>query len=93
MVETALRWCMHHSALRTRAKGGNDGIIIGASSVEQLESNLKDFEKGPLPEDVVEALDKAWMIRKASAPPYWHGKNEYTEESLAAVYPPLPKST
>lgn len=91
MVETALRWCMHHSKLQTRAKGGNDGIIIGASSVEQLESNLKDFEKGPLPEDVVDALDRAWMICKATAPNYWHGENQYSKESLDAVYTPADK--
>jgi aflatoxin B1 aldehyde reductase len=57
--------------LKTRAKGGNDGIIIGVSSFQQLEGNLADLEKGPLPEDVVQALDEAWMIAKASAPVYF----------------------
>lgn len=71
LLEIALRWCIHHSELKTRAKGGNDGVIIGVSSFEQLEGNLKDLEKGPLPEDVVKALDDAWMIAKASSPTYW----------------------
>ncbi len=71
LLEIALRWCVHHSKLKTRAKGGNDGVIIGVSSFQQLEGNLKDLEKGPLPEDVVEALDKAWMVNKATAPVYW----------------------
>jgi aflatoxin B1 aldehyde reductase len=71
LLEIALRWCIHHSQLKTRAKGGNDGVIIGVSSFEQLESNLKDLEKGPLPEDVVQALDEAWMVAKASAPNYF----------------------
>jgi aflatoxin B1 aldehyde reductase len=62
MVETALRWCVHHSALKMVDKGGNDGIITGVSSYDQLVSNLKDMEKGPLPEDVVKALDKAWYV-------------------------------
>jgi len=31
MVETALRWLVHHSALNV--KDGKDGIIIGVSSV------------------------------------------------------------
>ena len=53
MIETALRWCVHHSALRLANKGGNDGIITGVSSFAQLESNLKDCEKGPLPRDGV----------------------------------------
>ena len=71
LLEIALRWCVHHSALRTRAKGGNDGVIIGVSSFQQLEGNLSDLEKGPLPEDVVTALDRAWLTAKATAPTYW----------------------
>lgn len=87
MVETALRWCVHHSKLNMRHNGkGNDGIIIGASSVAQLESNLNDLEKGPLPEDVVKALDEAWAVKKATAPNYWHLDNEYKYDTLKAVY-------
>jgi aflatoxin B1 aldehyde reductase len=71
LLEIALRWCVHHSKLKTRAKGGNDGVIVGVSSFSQLESNLADLEKGPLPEEVVSALDEAWMIAKASAPVYF----------------------
>jgi aflatoxin B1 aldehyde reductase len=33
---------------------------------------LLDFEKGPLPEDVVQALDEAWKIAKGLAYPYYH---------------------
>ncbi|CBX94630.1 hypothetical protein LEMA_P116330.1 [Plenodomus lingam JN3] len=71
LLEIALRWAVHHSALRTRVKGGNDGVIIGVSSFAQLESNLADLEKGPLPEEVVKALDKAWLTAKATAPTYF----------------------
>jgi aflatoxin B1 aldehyde reductase len=71
LLEIALRWCVHHSELRTRVKGGNDGVIIGVSSFEQLEGNLRDLEKGELPEEVVGVLDEAWMIAKASAPTYF----------------------
>ncbi|KAF2626158.1 Aldo/keto reductase [Macroventuria anomochaeta] len=71
MLETALRWTIHHSALNTRMKGGNDGVVVGVSNFQQLQGNLWDFEKGPWPEDVVEALNKAWLIRKATVPPYW----------------------
>jgi aflatoxin B1 aldehyde reductase len=71
LVEIALRWCIHHSALKTRIKGGNDGVIIGVSSLKQLEGNLAYLEKGPLPDDVVQALDEAWMVSKATAPPYF----------------------
>jgi aflatoxin B1 aldehyde reductase len=71
MLETALRWTIHHSALSTRIKGGNDGVVVGVSNLQQLEGNLRDFEKGPLPEDVVFALEQAWQITKVTAPSYW----------------------
>jgi aflatoxin B1 aldehyde reductase len=71
LLEIALRWTIHHSALKTDVKGGNDGVIIGVSSFKQLESNLADLEKGPLPEDVVEALDEAWLVAKATGPTYF----------------------
>jgi aflatoxin B1 aldehyde reductase len=57
---------------------GNDGIILGASSVEQLRGSLEDIKKGPLPEEVCAALDKAWDGTRAMAPTYWHKDLEYT---------------
>jgi len=69
LLETALRWCVHHSDLKI--KDGNDGVIIGVSSLSQLEGNLRDLEKGPLPEEVVQILDQAWNTVKASSPTYW----------------------
>lgn len=71
MLETALRWMIHHSALNMRARGGNDGVVVGVSTFQQLEGNLRDLEKDPLPADVVEALDKAWWVTRATAPSYW----------------------
>ncbi|KAI1377273.1 Aldo/keto reductase [Hypoxylon crocopeplum] len=68
-TEAAFGWLCHHSAM-ARDKG--DKIIIGASSVEQLEQNLADLEKGPLPEEVVQALDAAWIRVKAVVPKYFH---------------------
>ncbi|GAB1312090.1 Aflatoxin B1 aldehyde reductase member 3 [Madurella fahalii] len=50
----ALRWTAHHSILS--AEHG-DSIIVGASSVEQLKSNLDVIEQGPLPQDLVSALE------------------------------------
>ena len=70
LLEIALRWCVHHSKLQVK-EGGRDGVIIGVSNFGQLEANLKDLEKGPLPEEVVETLDKAWMVSKATTPAYW----------------------
>ncbi|KAI0709123.1 Aldo/keto reductase [Earliella scabrosa] len=66
LTEIALRWCQHHSVLTPE-----DGIILGASSAAQLKQNLEDSEKGPLPDEVVKALDEARLIVGASAPTYW----------------------
>ena len=68
-AECALRWMNHHSLLK---RGHGDAIIIGASSVKHMEANMVDLEKGPLPEDVVEALDKGWEGCKGISIRYWH---------------------
>jgi len=68
-AECALRWLMHHSKLSVES---GDKVIIGASSATHLEGNLVDFEKGPLPEDVVAALDEAWRMTKGLAYNYYH---------------------
>ncbi|KAK9485453.1 NADP-dependent oxidoreductase domain-containing protein [Lipomyces starkeyi] len=67
MLEIALRGMVHHSQLKLgpakRLTG--DGIIIAVSSLTQMEEDLSAIEKTPLPEDVVESLDKAWKIVKS----------------------------
>ncbi|KAK4121002.1 aflatoxin B1 aldehyde reductase member 2 [Parathielavia appendiculata] len=50
----ALRWTAHHSIL---SADHGDSIIVGASSVEQLKSNLDMIEQGPLPHEVVSAIE------------------------------------
>jgi len=64
----ALRWCQHHSVLTPE-----DGIILGASSAAQLEMNCEDSCKGPLPSEVVQALDHAHRIvtMRGDVPLYW----------------------
>jgi aflatoxin B1 aldehyde reductase len=69
LLEIAFRWCVHHSKLRVM--DGNDGIVIGISSLTQLKANLAEIEKGPLPEEVVQVLDAAWEITKPSCALYW----------------------
>ncbi|OAG05250.1 putative aflatoxin B1-aldehyde reductase GliO-like protein [Paraphaeosphaeria sporulosa] len=71
LIEVALRWCVHHSKLKMRSEGGNDGVIIGISSYEQLEQNVEAFEKGPLPQPLVDVLDKAWERTRGDAVTYW----------------------
>ena len=84
LLETALRWCVHHSALKVL--DGNDGIIIGVSKTEQLEGNLNDLEKGPLPEEVVKALDDGWKLALPGTPNYWHLDLRYFCAYLAFVF-------
>ncbi len=53
MVSLSLNWLLHHSAA--------DCVILGASSMEQLNQNLAAGEDGPLPEDMVKACDQVWQ--------------------------------
>lgn len=84
LLETAFRWLTHHSQLNIK-DGGNDGIIIGVSSQQQLEQNLKDLEKGPLPEEVLKALDEAWLVAKPTTANYWHGEIDYKYDTREAL--------
>ncbi|KAH6627241.1 NADP-dependent oxidoreductase domain-containing protein [Chaetomium sp. MPI-SDFR-AT-0129] len=93
MIETALRWAVHHSALRVGGvsstgveEKGNDGVIVGVSSVEQLDANLTALEKGPLPEAVVKALDEAWAVSKADTAPYWHLDVKYGYDTQEVLF-------
>ncbi|CAI8054992.1 Aflatoxin B1 aldehyde reductase member 2 [Geodia barretti] len=68
MISAALRWLNHHSQL---SPDHGDAIIIGASKMEHLVSNLEACEEGPLDKRVVEAFDKAWMLDKGNCPKYY----------------------
>lgn len=59
----------HHSSLK---RENGDGIIIGASSTKHMEENMVDLEMGPLPDDVVEALNKGWEKTRGITGRYWH---------------------
>lgn len=61
LTEIALRWCQHHSVLTPE-----DGVILGASSAEQLAQNCEDSAKGPLEEGVLQAMEEAHQIVLAS---------------------------
>ena len=60
-IEVAIRWMNFHSAL-----GDGDGIIIGASKVEQLKDTVKMIEKGPLNKNVLELAEELWDAVKHS---------------------------
>ncbi|XP_021056504.1 aflatoxin B1 aldehyde reductase member 3 [Mus pahari] len=68
MTSAALRWMYHHSQL----KGTHgDAVILGMSSLEQLEQNLALAEEGPLEAAVVEAFDQAWNLVAHECPNYF----------------------
>jgi aflatoxin B1 aldehyde reductase len=67
-AECALRWVVHHSMLRVDK---HDAIIIGASSFKQLQENLLNLEKGPLPDRIVEAFNQGWEKTRATTWMYW----------------------
>ncbi|CAB9529358.1 aldo-keto reductase family 7, member A2 (aflatoxin aldehyde reductase) [Seminavis robusta] len=72
MVEASYRWLLRHSQLRPQI----DGILIGASSLTQLDENLDSCTaaatQGPLSDQLLEAFDQAWeLTQKEGAFPYW----------------------
>ena len=67
--QCALRWLSHHSALK---KELGDGVIVGASSTGHLKENLESLDEGPLPDEVVEALDRGWAEIRGQPLKFWH---------------------
>lgn len=68
LSEAAFRWLANHSMLKEER---GDGIIIGASSCDQLVSNITAVTKGPLPYEVAKVIDESWEITKTDAPEYF----------------------
>jgi aflatoxin B1 aldehyde reductase len=72
MVEATYLWLLRYSALQA-----SDGILIGASSLEQLEQNLNSCSRAAnddLPESVLNAFSKAWELISSAEErpfPYW----------------------
>jgi aflatoxin B1 aldehyde reductase len=69
-ISVALRWLVHHSQLSVER---NDGIILGASSVEHLRHNLAALTEGPLPTEVLAAIDEAALKAQPKWPSYFFG--------------------
>ena len=62
MVSISLCWLLHHTAAT--------GIILGASSKDQLVSNLREAAQGPLTEETVMQLNQVWERLRGVAPKY-----------------------
>jgi len=61
-AELALRW--------VAGAEGIDSLLLGASRVAQLEANIAAVAKGPLPGDVLAAIDEATASVRGSQPKY-----------------------
>ncbi|KAG7244760.1 hypothetical protein INR49_029779 [Caranx melampygus] len=68
LTSAAMRWMYHHSKLQGDL---GDGVIIGMSSMEQLQQNLAASEEGPLDERVVTAFNEAWNLVAHECPNYF----------------------
>lgn len=68
MAEAGYRWLSEHSMMDA-AK--NDGILLGASRLEQMTQNMAAVKKGALPQSVLDAMDAAWEIAKPDSPAYF----------------------
>lgn len=64
-AELAYRWVAYHSALKADL---GDGVIVGASSIKQLEGTLEGLEHGPLPQEAAKKIDGLWEGVKGEAP-------------------------
>jgi len=61
--EASLRWLAFHSKLTP-----DDAIIFGSSKLDQIKQNVAAVGKGPLPDDVVAALNGIWETVKDKSP-------------------------
>ncbi|KAK4501751.1 hypothetical protein PRZ48_007560 [Zasmidium cellare] len=64
----ALRWVLHHSALRADL---GDAMLFSAPNLSQLEENLKICDQGPLPEELVKVMEDVWLVAEPVAPWAW----------------------
>jgi aryl-alcohol dehydrogenase-like predicted oxidoreductase len=62
LISLSLNWIQHHTPA--------DVIILGASSMAQLNQNLAELGEGPLPEDIVKACDQVWQDLRGPLPVY-----------------------
>jgi aflatoxin B1 aldehyde reductase len=69
-AELAYRWVAHHSAIAEGdwVEGEQNGVIIGASRVEQIEQTAEGIKKGKLSPEAAKGIEEIWQSVKADAP-------------------------
>jgi aflatoxin B1 aldehyde reductase len=68
MIEATYRWLAFHSMLDEKR---GDAILIGASKFSHLIENMNTVKAGPLPDDVVNAFEKAWEVCREDSREYF----------------------
>lgn len=85
-LEVAMRWLVHHSQLRLLEGEERDGVVIGFSTLQQLRDNLDYLEKGPLDEEVLAVVERAWKEAKGDMEPYWQLPMVYTYDTKEELF-------
>ncbi|XP_066526384.1 aflatoxin B1 aldehyde reductase member 3 [Hoplias malabaricus] len=68
LTSAAIRWMYHHSQLKGDL---GDGVVVGMSTMEQLQENLAAAEEGPLKQEVVDAFKHGWDLVAHECPNYF----------------------
>lgn len=63
LIQLAFRWLLSHPMV--------DGMILGASSLQQLEANLAATAGDPPSAEALRAIDEVWDDLKGAAPNYY----------------------
>ena len=72
-IEAAIRWMVHHSKLTS-----SDTLIVGASKIAHLQSNVQAArEGGALPDALVAVLDEAAQVARPKWPMYHRTNNDW----------------
>jgi aflatoxin B1 aldehyde reductase len=64
-AELAYRWVSYNSPLDPKH---GDAIIVGASSLQQLEQTIAGLKNGKLPESAAKKIDALWKKIEPEAP-------------------------
>jgi len=70
MASAAIRWMTHHSVLDGTY---HDGLLFGASYLQQVEDNIAAYVSGPLPDSIVKAYEEAWEVAYPESASYFRG--------------------
>lgn len=62
-----------------------DGVIIGMSTMEQLQQNLAAAEEGPLDQRVVDAFKEAWNLVAHECPNYFRWRNSLFTRDISDI--------